>query len=458
MTRLLVMLCTALSLLLPGWAQAGSDPLIPKDSTLGNGLRVRVIEDTNLPLVAVVLMVPAGAMHDQDGKQGTATLTARLLTEGTQERSALELAEAIENLGAELEVDAGTAFTTVSASFLSRDLVEGLGLMAEVVARPALGADDLGTERGRAQALLAENLAYAPFVASRAVYDLLYPAHPFGWPESGTKATLEALTIDDIRAFHEARYRPRGSVLCIVGDVKARTVSRQAELAFAGWRGKAPKVELPALPEAWDGVRKVLVDMPEQTQVQIRVARRTVKRTHPEHLALRQANAVVGGGFTSRLMEEIRVERSLSYGAGSSLWSFDRDAVFHARTFTANDTAREALDVMWEVLNAWRAGGWPDEEYQRAQNYALGLLPQVLETRLSRAWHLAMMSYHGQPDDELATRAAAVQAIDRAAAEAAAQRHLGDDGWLVLVVGDLDLVRMQLEDFDGGGWEVVEVE
>jgi zinc protease len=457
MTRTISLLFALLAALLPGLALA-ADPLVPHDATLANGLQIRVIEDHNLPLVSVVLMIPAGAAHDASDLQGTATMTARLLSEGTRDRSALELAEAIENLGADLDVDAGTSFTTVDASFLARDLPEGLALMAEVVDRPLLAAEDFDRELERAQANLAENLTYAPFVATRAVYAELYPDHPFGWAESGTEASLAAITVEDVQAFHKARYRPKGSVLCIVGDVKTREIARQAEHAFRGWRGKADAVELGALPAPWSGVRKVLVDMPEQTQIQVRIAKRTVARTHPDHLALRQANAVVGGGFTSRLMEEIRVERSLSYGASSSLWSFDSDAVFHARTFTANETAREALDVAWEVIAGWRAGGWPDEEYDRARNYTLGMVPQALETRLSRAWTLAMMSYHGLPADDMATRAAQVQAIERAESEAAVAAHLDADGWLVLVVGDLELVREQLDEFDGGGWEVIEVD
>jgi len=457
MTRLMALICCAL-LALPRVVSAGTESLVPRDSTIGNGLQVRVIEDHNLPLVSVVLMIPAGAIHDDPDLQGTATMTARLLTEGTTERSALELAQAIEDLGGDLDVDAGTTFTTVSSSFLSRDLTDGLALMAEVVERPLLAADDFERERERALGDLSENLAYAPFVATRAVYGQLYPGHPFGWAESGTEASLTAITVEDLQAFHQARYLPKGSVLCIVGDVKPREVSRQAEQAFRGWRGRAEPVAPTALPIPWDGVRKVLVDMPEQTQIQVRIARRTVARTHPDHLALRQANALVGGGFTSRLMSEIRVERSLSYGASSSLWSFDSDAVFHARTFTANETGREALDVAWDVIQGWRAGGWPDEEYDRARNYTLGMLPQVLETRTSRAWTLAMMAYHGLPADDMATRAAGIQAIDRADAEAAVAKQLDGDGWLVLVVGDLELVRTQLEDFDGGGWEVIEVD
>ncbi len=456
--RCLLALCLGALLALPAVARAATDALLPRDATVGNGLQVRVIEDHNLPLASVVLMIPAGAVHDPEGLQGTATMTARLLTEGTRDRSALAFAEAMEALGAELNVDAGSTFTTISASFLARDLAEGLALMAEVVDRPLLEPDAFERERQRARADLAENFAYAPFVASRALYAELYPGHPFGWPESGTVASLEAMGAEDLAAFHEARYRPRGSVLCIVGDVEAREITRKAEHAFRSWRGRAEAVELPALPEAWSGVRKVWVDMPGQTQIQLRIARRTVPRADPRHVALKQANAVVGGGFTSRLMEEIRVERSLSYGARSSLWSFDRDAVFQARSFTANETARELVDVAWEVLEGWRAGGWPDEEYERARNYVLGTLPQLLETRMSRAWTLAMMSYYGLPPDDMAARAERIAGIERAEAEAAVAQLLDGEGWLVLVVGDLEVVRGQLEDFAGGGWELVEVD
>jgi zinc protease len=437
---------------------AGGEPLLPRDATVGNGLRVRVIEDANLPLVSVVLMLPAGAVHDPTGLHGTADLTARLLTEGTRSHGALELAQLIEALGGDLSVEAGASFTTVSASFLERDLLDGLALIAEVISEPRLGADELERERERALADLAENLSYAPFVASRAVYEQLYGDHPFGWPEGGTAESLGAIAIDDLRDFHHQRYRPRGSVLCIVGDVDARKITRQVEQAFRFWSGRASSAELPALPEAWSGVRKVWVDLPEQTQIQLRIARRTIPRDHADHLALRQGNALVGGGFTSRLMEEIRVERSLSYGASSSVFSFDREAVFHARTFTANETAREALDVAWEVLEGWRAGGWSDEEFERARNYTLGMLPQLLETRLARAWTLAMMAYHDLPADDMARHAASIEAIDRARAEAAVARHLDGDGWLVLVVGDLEQVRAQLEDFEGGGWELVEMD
>jgi zinc protease len=453
--RWLLSLFAALCVASPALA---SDLLQPRDATLGNGLQVRVIEDPNLPLVSLVLLIPAGAVHDPAELHGTADLTARLLTEGTRDHSALELAQLIETLGGDLNVEAGAGFTTVSASFLERDLLDGLELIAEVVSRPLLGAEELDRERERALSDLSENLSYAPFVASRAVYAQLYGDHPYGWPESGTEASLAAITLDDVHAFHQDRYRPRGSVLCIVGDVEGRRITRQVEQAFRGWSGRPTTVESPALPPAWTGLRKVLVDMPEQTQIQLRIARRTIPRDHPEHLALRQGNAVVGGGFTSRLMEEIRVERSLSYGASSSVWSFDDEAVFHARTFTANETAREALDVAWQVLGDWQAGGWSDEEFDRARNYTLGVLPQVLETRKSRAWTLAMMAYHGLPADDMATRAASIQAIDRAGAEAAVAEHLGDDGWLVLVVGDLEQVREQIDDFEGGGWEVIEID
>ena len=449
-----------ISLLLATWsafAQA-SDALQPRDATLGNGLSVRVIEDHALPLVSVSLMVPGGAIHDPEDRGGVATLTGRLLCEGTQDMSALELAEQIEQLGSELEVQPAAAFTTISADFLPRDLVRGLELMAEVLAAPRFAAEDFEQERDRALAELADDLEQPAPVATRVLYRQLFADHPYGRPESGTTASLQAVQLQDVKDFHQARYRPRGAVLAVVGDVKARQVQRQAELAFRRWRGRAARAELAALPAPWQGERRVVCDLPGQTQAQIRVARRTIPRAHRDHLALRMANAVAGGGFTSRLMQEIRVERSLSYGASSSLYSFADVVVFQARTFTANETLAEALGVMRQVVDDWRQQPWQDEEFSRARNCSLGMLPQVLETRASRAWSLTLLDYYGLPADDLARRADAMAAIDRGRAQEAAGEHLGADGWLVVVVGDVGEIEGQLEGFEEGAWEVVGVE
>ncbi|MFH1465938.1 MAG: pitrilysin family protein [Pseudomonadota bacterium] len=279
---------------------------------------------------------------------------------------------------------------------------------------------------------------------------------PFGRPESGSAAGLARVSARDLRAFHAAHYRPEGSVLCVVGHVLATEVQAAAEAAFSGWEGRAVAPDLPSLPEPWPGVRQLLVDVPGQQQVQVRIARRTVPRAHPDHEALRLASALLGGGFTSRLVDVLRVQHALTYGADSSLWSFERDAVLSASTSTRNETAREALDLAWEVVQGWRAGGWDDEEFARARSYSLGMVPQVLETRDARAWMLAVMDYQGLPADHMAQRVPTIAALQRADVEAAVARDLPADGWLVLVVGDLEEVRPQLDGFLGGTWEVVE--
>lgn len=432
-----------------------ADPLLPRDVTLSNGLAVRVIEDPSLPLVSVLLMVPGGSAHDPADRLGTASLTARLLTEGTEHRDALSLAEAIEDLGTALDVSPGAAFTTLSASFLADDWDEGLALLAEVATSPRLDPEDLDAERARALQDLVDELDDARSLAGRLQYRGLYGDHPFGRPEGGTAAGLGALSAADLRAFHAARYRPDGSVLCVVGDVGVRAVVREAEAAFRGWQGAVTGADLPPPPPPWAGVRKVLVDLPGQTQVQIRIAHRTVPRRHPDHEALRLGTALLGGGFTSRLVEVLRVQNALTYSADASVWGFDREAVLTVSTFSANETARRALDLTWQELRAWHGGSWGDEEFERARAYTLGMVPQVLETRDARAWTLAVMAYQGLPADHMARRVASIGAVDRGAAEVAVARALPADGWLVLVVGDLDLVRLQLEDFEDGGWEVL---
>jgi zinc protease len=445
----------ALSWLVAVSSALAGDPLLPVDTALPSGLVVRTIEDPSLPLVSVLLMVPGGSIHDPADRLGTADLTARLLPEGTTAHDALALAGALEDLGTRLDVSAGAAFTTLSASFLAEDWIAGLDLVAEVATSPRLTARDLRAEKARALQELAVDLDDAQSVASRVTYQELFGEHPFGRPESGTAASLARVTARDLRAFHAAQYRPRGAVLCVVGDVRVAQVQAAAEAAFAGWEGQAADPGLPPLPDPWSGVQKVLVDLPGQSQVQVRIAHRAVPRAHPEHEALRLGSALLGGGFTSRLMDLLRVQHALTYGADSSLWSFDREAVLSADFSTGNESAREALELAWGAIQGWRAGGWGDEEFDRARAYTLGMVPQVLETRAARAWTLAVMDYQGLPADHMARRVSTIEALERPGVEAAVARAFTGDGWLVVVVGDLDVVRPQLEGFLGGTWEVV---
>lgn len=429
-----------------------ADPLLPKDYRLSNGLTLRVIEDRELPRVSVSLMLPAGFAQDAPERLGQASLTARLLDEGTRSHKGVELATAIEGLGSALGPSVQAEFTVFSADFLSRDLPTGLSLLAEMMVEPSFETDALERERDMLLAEVGTILSDPGPLADRLLYKALYADHPYGRPETGTEQGLTALQRQDVLSFHERWYRPEGATLAIVGDVDPSAAKKIAERAFSSWKGKRAPQALPPASAPWAGTRLLLVDMPGQTQAQIRVAARSVPRGHADWIPLRVANGLLGSGFTSYLVEEIRVNRSLSYGAGSDLSSFRDESVFSVSTFTRNETVRETLDVATQVLDQWRAGPWEPESFQRAHQLYQGLLPQILETPPSRAWQLLLMSYYGSPAEWMSRMGPSAAAVSQLQAQEAARRHIPQEGRLVLILGDASVIRPQLESYGKGEW------
>ena len=440
----------------PAWA--AREPLVPKDVRLDNGLWVRILEDHELPMVSLGLQVPAGTVWDPQDRVGVADLTGQLLSEGTTERSGLELGLALETLGSMVNVETRSDFTTLSADFLSRDLDSGLSILAEMVTRPSFSPEAFDQQKEIATAEL-QDILQDPFsVARRVLYRSLYGDHPYAWPETGTLASLARITRQDVVAFYTARYRPQGSVLAVVGDVEPGDVVRRVTRVLRTWKGRPEGHVLPPLPAPWTGTHLVLADLPGQTQAQVRMATRTIPAHHKDRVALEMAEAALGGGFTSRLLQEIRVDRSLSYDAWSSLPSFSDEAFLLAGTYTKNASVRETLDVVTRVLDDWRTRGMEDAAFQRAVFHEVGLFPQLVEPPSGRVERLLEMAYQKLPANWMSRRVSDMLSVDRARSEAAVRNWIPSDGRLVIVIGDLAQIRTALDGYGAGDWQVVPVE
>jgi zinc protease len=436
-------------------ATASPNGLVPKDFTLSNGMKLRVIEDHELPVVVMALLVPGGFTQDPVDRVGVAGLTGRLLTQGTRHRTAVELATAIEGLGTSIDVSTQAGFTVLDTDVLARDLGAGLALLAEVVEEPSFTQENFEEERDIAMARVRDELEQPESVAERALYETLYGDHPYGRPDDGTLDGLQKIARSDVASWHDEWFRPTGAVLAIVGDTTPGQARKLVEKAFAGWKGAPPSSRLPDPPKAWPGTRQVMVDMPGQTQAQIRIASRSIPRHSPDWRPLQVANALLGDGFTSLLVEEIRVNRSLSYGAGSDLSSFLDESVFSIRTFTKNVTARQTIEVALQVLDSWSTSPWKPEAFDRAHRYFEGMVPQMYETPISRAWQLLLMAWHGQSATWMADQSSAIRKTDQSEAQTAATRDIRPDGRLVLVVGDASQLKDQLSTLGTGHWETV---
>jgi zinc protease len=286
---------------------------------LTNGLAVWLVEAHEVPLVQLNLVIHAGSGDDPAAAFGLASLTAAMLDEGAGARSALEIADEVEFLGAELGTTSSFDASAVRLNVPVRALERALPLMADVALEPTFPAAEL--ERLRDERLTAllqardDPASVAGAAFPRAVYG---DSHRYGTGAAGTTASLSAFTPQELTAFHAQRYRPSNATLIVVGDITAATVLPLLERSFGAWQAddSAPRVAVSAAARQ-RGRQVTIVDMPGAEQSQIRVGTVGVARSTPDYFALQVLNTVLGGSFTSRLNQNLRETHGYAYGANS---------------------------------------------------------------------------------------------------------------------------------------------
>jgi zinc protease len=327
-------------------APAGGAAANAVRADLPNGLRVIVVPTSRLPLVDFRLVARAGAVNDPAGKEGLAGLTADLLTQGAGKRSARQIADAIEFVGGSLEATAGSEQVVVSCEVLRKDLPLGLELLRDVIVSPTFAGEEFDRKRDETLGQIASDKSEPSSVADNQMRRWFWEGSPMGHPVVGWEASVKALTRDDVARFHDSYLTPERSVLVVVGAVEPAAMIASLRTAFAGWaRGGASATDPygPASPLRGRTVR--IVNKPEATQAQIRMMCPAIPRNHPDWYALQIANTILGGGFTSRLVNSIRVEQGLTYSIGSFFVTARAAGAFEISTFTRNDQLRKCLDA-----------------------------------------------------------------------------------------------------------------
>jgi zinc protease len=419
----------------------------PERSTLGNGLTLLLLPRHGLPLVQMQMMIPAGARHDPPGREGVAGMTAGLLSKGTTRRDADHFADEVEFLGGTLAASAGIERSVIAGEFAARDLERGLALMAEMVRTPAFDPADVTRERALLVAGIEATLDDPTAIADRAFARWLYGAHPYGRPASGNRASAAAITRDDLAAFHRARYVPRGAALILSGDFDPRRAKRAVGKSFGSWKG-APPADAPlAAPVAIAGRPILLLDKPDLTQSQIRVGNVAIRRADPGWPALRVVDTVLGGGFTSRLVNRVRVEEGLTYSIGSDLSGRLAGGSLSINTFSRNDTLAKTLGLVLEIAKGLASEGPTGAELEKARNYLAGQYPLALEAPDDLASAFLDAEFYGLERGAVAGFAGRVRAVTADEARGAAARFVPAADAAIVVVGPAATLKDALASF-----------
>lgn len=428
-------------------------PTVQEARTHG-GVRVLAVERGPLPLVSIRLFFESGSATDPAGKHGLADVTVQLLRRGTRRLTAEQISERIEYVGGSLGAAASEDYSSLGISAPAEHFEAMLEMLGEIVREPAFPEEEVASARGRTLAQLSSLLDDPAAIADRGVLRALWGEHPYGHDVAGTRADVSSFTRADHVAFHQERLGPRVATLVVVGAVKAKRVFEAAEKAFEGFTGgpQGPLVIPPRAHPAMAG-KVVLIDKPDQTQTQLRVGAMGIAKSNPDRFAITAFNTALGGGFTSRLITQIRVKRGLSYGANSSFDAMKAGGTFVASTFTQTQSTRKALDVVLKELARMRDRGPTPAELQTAKRFVCGLYPARFETNEGLSGMLGEQAIYELPKEWLERYRERLVEVSTSQAAAAARAHLPGPSAIVLV-GKASEVRPQLS----GLGEITELE
>jgi zinc protease len=280
---------------------------------------------------------------------------------------------------------------------------------------------------------------------------------PLAHAPIGRAATVKAITREDVEAFHRQNLAPNNAILAVVGDVDPKAALAAIEKAFKEWKPSGREHRVPYEPLSRSGGRSVrIVSKPEVTQTQIRMACAGVARNHPDYFPIIVANAILGGGFTSRLVDEIRVVQGLTYGISSGFRMYRNAGTFGISTFTRNETLRKCVDEILRVMRQLLDQGPGEEELAKAKRYLTGQFPLGLQAPDQLAAQLVEIEFYGLDPRFVENYDASVNGVAMADCRRALKSYFCTDDLRILVVSNPDTARKALEGL--GPIEVKEIE
>jgi zinc protease len=425
---------------------------------LSNGLNVWIVEAHKVPLVQVNLLIQAGSGDDPAGKFGIASLTAAMLDEGAGSRSALQIADDVEFLGANLATSSSFDASAVRLNVPTARLAAALPIMADVALRPAFAQAELDRLRQERLTTLIQArddpAQVAPLAFARVVYG---GPHRYGTAAMGTPATLKAFTTSDLRSFHTAMYHPANSTLVVAGDVSADAVLPLLEKQFGGWKAPAAPART-AVPAALQLTQRqiTIVDMPGAEQSQIRIGWVGVPRSTPDYFTLQVLNTILGGSFTSRLNQNLREKNQFSYGASSRFDMRLSAGPFFAGAGVQTDKTADALREFFNELTA--ISKISPDELAKAKNYVALSFPSEFETIQDLASHIEEMIVYKLPDNYFERYIANIEAVTLESVQKATAAYIQPGKFAVVVAGDRKAIEAGIRGLNLGPVRVVTVD
>ncbi len=417
-------------LLLPRFAAAVEIQNIPNEA----GIELWLVEDHANPIIAVAFGVKGGTAYDPPGKEGLAELASGLFDEGAGELDSAAFQKQLNERGIDFRFSAGQDDFTGNLRFLTQDRDTAAALLNRALTRPRFDPEPLERIRNGLLIEIAQGAGDPGFIAGRNLDEMLLDGHPYGRPGNGTADSVAALTAADLKDFAARRFVRDRLHVAIVGDIDAAAAKAWAQQAFGNLPQSAELPELPALQPSDQGRARV-VDF-AAPQATILFAQPGIPRSDPDFFAAYLANYTLGGGgFSSRLMTEVREKRGLVYGIGSDLWTMDAGGLIAGQFQTDPDKVVEAIRIVREEWRRMAAEGPSATELENAKTYLLGYYPRNFTSTMKTAQALRGLQLEALGIDYVERRQEEIAAVSADDVRRVAARLLNADQLSFIVVG-----------------------
>lgn len=404
--------------------------------TTEQGARVYFVENHDLPMLDVSVAFAAGSAYDTVVSSGLASLTRQVMKLGAGDLDEQQIAERLADVGAEMNgfFDSDRAGFTLRTLSAASEREPALAVLRAVLARPTFPDPVVGREKARTIATLEEAATKPEYLAEKTFQAAIYGDHPYALPEAGEPASVALLTRADLVAFHRDHYRASNMTVAIMGDLDRAGAEKLAADLAADLPPGPPPSPLPPVPALSAGCEHVLPH--PATQSHLLIGQPGMTRDDPDYFPLLVGNYVLGGGgFDSRMIDEIRQKRGLAYSAYSYFLPMKQLGVFEIGLQTRRDATDRALKVARDTLKRYLAEGPSDAELQQAKDNLVGGFPLRLDSNRKILEYLAMMGFYDLAPDWLDAYPKKVAAVTRDQVVHAMRARLHPDAMATVIVG-----------------------
>ncbi len=430
-------------------AEAPPAPGKPKDfrlpekieRKLPNRMDLTLVEWGSIPKTTIIAILRAGNL-DEGEQTWLADITGEMLKEGAGTLDAAGIAEAAAGMGGGVNVSVGPDQTTIGLDVLSEHASRGIALIGDLVRRPQLPESELPRIKQNFERQLALARSQPDALANEAFLALLYPDHPYG-RSFPSEAQLAAYSIDDVRRFWRENFGAARLHLYIAGRFDRAAIESAVEAAFGDWASGPTPLAKPANPVAKRQVK--LIDRPNAPQSTILLGLPSIDPSSPDYLTVALMNSLLGGEFTSRITANIRETKGYAYSPRSSLGARYRTGYWVQQADVTTEATGPALAEIYAEIERLRREAPAPAELRGMQNYRSGLFTIRNSDRGALIGQLAFINLHGLPDEYLTHYVERTYAITPDQVSAAARTYIRPENMTLVVVGDLEKIRPQLE-------------